>query len=68
METAKFKNLSIGDTFDFVDPTMIGYNSFFDRCVKVSARKYQSVDTKLVYQVGTVHVQVFNVDRGNNHG
>ena len=65
-----FKDLNVGDTFDFVSPT--GYNSFYNRCTKTSARKYQwdnpvrcslSPSQFLSTQVGSVNVEVYNVRR-----
>ena len=54
----RFRDLPIGATFDFVGPST---NTFFDRCVKISARRYKSTRTLTVFQVGTVLCNVFNV-------
>ena len=58
----QFRDLDIGQTFDFVRPGY-SYNTFFDRCVKTSPRLYVSVDnpTKLTYKVGTVKCEVYHV-------
>lgn len=65
----KFKELNIGDTFDFIGPDRS--NSFFNRCTKTSERKYQwdnpvrcslSPSEHLETRVGTVNVEVFHVN------
>jgi hypothetical protein len=38
----KFRELSVGQTFDFVKPNSV-FNSFFDRCIKVGPRAYASL-------------------------
>jgi hypothetical protein len=67
----KFKDLAIGDTFDFVSPNRM-MNSFYDRCTKISARKYQwenpvqcslSPSKYLETRVGSANVEVYNVER-----
>lgn len=55
-----FKQLHIGQVFDFVNPTPGAYNSFFKRCVKISDRKYVCSDG-YEHRVGTTSVHVFNV-------
>lgn len=54
-----FKELRIGQTFDFVSPDRL-YNLFHDRCVKISARRYRSLNSGLLFTVGTVKCRVFN--------
>lgn len=61
-----FKQLSVGDTFDFIDPSKPSRNSFFERCVKTGPRTYECAEdeAKARYgkmRVGTVNVEVFNV-------
>ena len=65
-----FRDLNIGDEFDFIGPDR--YNSFFNRCSKTSARKYRwenpvrcslSPDQYLETRVGSINVEVFNVER-----
>lgn len=56
-----FKDLPVGATFDFVDDSKPGYNSFFDRCKKVSARKYVSERTGTSFLVQTIRAKVFHV-------
>lgn len=59
----KFKNLKIGDTFDFVDPDKIGFNSFFDTCQKISTRKYKSLTTDIEHRVGSINAIVYHFPR-----
>jgi hypothetical protein len=62
-----FRELAIGDTFDFIGPVPHGgecrckYHSFFDRCAKVSSRSYKSLDSGMKMTVGTINVEVYNV-------
>jgi hypothetical protein len=57
---AKFRDLNIGDTFDFIKPNSLR-NSFTKRCTKISARKYR--DDLHTHLVGTINVEVYNVTR-----
>ncbi len=66
----KFRELAVGDTFDFVGPDRM-YNSFFNRCTKTSTRKYQwenpvqcsqSPSKYLETRVGSINVDVFHVE------
>ena len=57
----KFKDLKIGEEFDFIKPNNVGYNSFFDRCRKVSDRRYISTYTGTELCVGSVNCKVYNV-------
>jgi hypothetical protein len=56
----KFRNLTIGQSFDFVDAQNPLSVSFWDRCVKISKSQYRSLNSGYVYTVGTVNVAVFN--------
>lgn len=56
-----FKELKIGQVFDWVNPERPHENSFYDRCKKISARKYAGLVNGRVYTVGTVRAKVFNV-------
>ena len=60
-----FKDLAIGQRFDFVSPD-IGYNSFYYRCIKISPRRYRSVETQIVYMIGTTKCVVFNPEDMSN--
>jgi len=55
----KFRDLKIGDTFDFIS-TNQSLNSFLSRCKKISPRKYRANKTN--HQVGSVHVEVYHVN------
>lgn len=68
----RFRDLKIGDTFDFISPET-GYNSFFKTCTKISARKYSRVvDVRISgrrkikevheYQVGSIDCGVYHVN------
>ena len=60
----KFRDLGIGDTFDFVSPTR-HWNNYFARCVKLSARTYMAVDgdtQSSTMHVGSINVEIFNVE------
>lgn len=58
----RFRDLVIGQTFDFIDDARPGFNSFYSRCQKVSARMYASLDHPAYrYRVGTINVPVFHV-------
>ena len=59
----KFKELNIGDTFDFIDDANPGWNSFFDRCKKISPRKYISTDKPRTYIIGSVSAAIFHAKR-----
>jgi hypothetical protein len=58
-----FKDLEIGQTFDFVDPDAGTRNSFYARCVKLTARTYREINTStgFVHRIGTVKARVFHV-------
>ena len=57
-----FAALSIGDTFDFIDMSRPTMNSFYHRCMKTSALKYESIDEpKTEYRIGSVKARVYHV-------
>jgi hypothetical protein len=63
---AKFRDLAVGDTFDWIsegDTRM--FNSFFKRCVKLSARTYTETEGEELhrYRVGSIGAAVFHVER-----
>lgn len=60
-EPTMFRDLAVGDSFDFVGPNW-KYNSFYRRCVKVSARKYRDDDGR-EHEVGTIDCNVYHVDK-----
>ena len=55
----KFTHLVNGQSFDWISPHRL-MNSFFLRCVKISARRYRD-ETGAVHRVGSVYVDVYNV-------
>lgn len=61
-----FRDIQVGDKFDF-DSGQLGCVSFYDRCVKTSNRKYQSLKRPQDFpdgmEVGTTHVKIFHVER-----
>ena len=60
----KFRDLSIGQEFDFIDDENPMYNSFYTRCVKTGARKYESAEGAGVgvsYTVGSINAKVYHV-------
>lgn len=66
METkTEFRDLSIGDTFDFISPDRI-LNSFYETCKKVSARRYSYHNTQFnkdfIGEVGSIHAKVYHVN------
>ncbi len=61
-----FQDLKIGQTFDFISPTI--YNSFYERCRKIGARTYTALvddgKTNMRYgimRVGSVKAKVYHV-------
>ena len=56
----QFRDLNIGDTFDFISPDRI-MNSFYLRCEKISQRKYKD-ETGVIHRVGTINCYVYNVE------
>ena len=56
----RFRDISIGTRFDWVSEHLT-WNSFYDKCVKISARKYRN-DAGRVFVVGSVHARVFNIE------
>lgn len=56
----KFRDLSIGDSFDFIGPDR-RYNSFYLRCRKISTRKYRD-ERGTEHQVGSINASVFHVN------
>lgn len=56
-----FKDLAIGDSFDFMDPESLR-NSFSHRCTKLSSRTYSyGVRREFKATVGTVKARVYHV-------
>ena len=66
MKTHTFKQLCIGDCFDFISGSI--YDSFFARCVKLSPRTYGIVgevdrrdQRRTIYRIGTINCKVYHV-------
>lgn len=61
----RFRDLMIGQTFDFVDPALGRFNSYYRRVVKTSTRSYTEVDNAHnTYRVGSIDAPVFHVGAG----
>jgi hypothetical protein len=61
-----FSDLAIGDTFDFINMSQPTMNSFYRRCVKISARRYQHIEEpKTVYNIGSIPARVYHVEESN---
>jgi len=65
-DSTQFKTLNIGDTFDFIGPEQNGCISFFERCQKISKRKYRAIPTGAHYTIGRVTCKVYNVKTGKD--
>lgn len=55
----RFRDLKVGERFDWVDLDCSRWNTFFDLCEKISPRKYRSLVSLMVYEVGSINAQVF---------
>lgn len=60
----RFLDLNVGDTFDFVSPDRT-LNSFYERCVKLTARTYTEVEGEglVIHRVGSINAKVYHVKR-----
>ncbi len=58
-----FKQLRVGQQFDFINDSNRMFNSFYHTCKKVSTRKYsyQTPDAEHTICVGSINVEVFHV-------
>ena len=63
----KFKDLQINDSFDWINDAKVGYNSFFERCYKISKRTY-TTESGIKYQVGSINAEVYHVERPSHVG
>jgi hypothetical protein len=59
--TTRFRDLSVGQSFDWIDDCRIGSNSFYLRCSKRSTRTYTD-STGMVHRVGSINANVYHVD------
>ena len=60
-EARSFRDLDVGDSFDFVGHDW-RFNSYYRRCVKVSARKYKDDDGR-EHEVGSISCNVYHVHK-----
>lgn len=62
----QFRDLAIGDTFDWIaDTDTRMFKSYFKRCVKLSARTYTAVEGETEPRpmpVGSINAEVFHVE------
>jgi hypothetical protein len=58
----KFRELSIGDQFDWIDPNHPSHNSFYHPCVKTGPRTYKSIKG-MQYRVGSINAKVYHVNQ-----
>jgi hypothetical protein len=58
----KFRDLQICQSFDFISGDR---DSFFDTCIRISARKYVSINTGLTHKVGTINCAVYHAGKMN---
>jgi len=56
----RFRDVKIGQTFDWQNPYKPWLNSFFPACKKISARKYIA-EGGVVHEVGTINASVYHV-------
>jgi hypothetical protein len=58
MTTFRFKDLAIGETFDWIGGEA---PSFFKRCTKISPRRYRDGDGQ-DHRVGSIFANVYHLD------
>lgn len=56
----EFRDLKIGQSFDFLNDAMPRYNSFFKRCTKTGFSTYEDEDGDR-HRVGTIKANVYHV-------
>ena len=57
----KFRDLAIGQSFDFIDDSHPTWNSFYERCAKTGTRTYRS-ESGTDHRVGSINAAVFHVE------
>lgn len=57
----KFKDLHVGDKFDFIDDAHPENNSFYARCTTTATRMYRANNRN--YLVGSTNVRVYHVEK-----
>ena len=63
----KFRDLHIGDSFDFVNDDKPTWNSFFKRCWKNASRRYVDSDG-IQHRVGSINADVYHVNSDEDEG
>jgi hypothetical protein len=58
----KFRDLSVGDAFDWVNDDRPDLTSFYERCRKIGPRRYTTAQG-FTYRVGSINAEVFHVER-----
>ena len=59
----KFRDLAVGDSFDFVNDKEPTFTSYFATCTKTGTRTYVSDDGHK-HRVGSINARVYHVNRG----
>lgn len=62
-EFIRFRDLSVGDTFDFVDPSEPHMAAFFEPCEKISMVKMRVLSNGSTIRVENPESRVFHVRR-----
>ena len=59
----KFRDVKIGQAFDFINDAEPQLTSFWHRCIKTGARTYENL-TGVKYRIGSVNAKVYHVGEG----
>jgi hypothetical protein len=59
--TTKFRDVPIGQPFDWIDPSPGARNSFFEPCFRTGARTYRVFGSDMRLRVGSIDANVFHV-------
>lgn len=59
----RFRDLSVGDTFDWINDRQPTFSSYFAACEKTGPRTYVSDDGHR-HRVGSINAVVYHVNRG----
>ena len=62
----RFRDLQIGDTFDFIDDANPTHNSFYSRCTKIGDRSYQTPHDGQTYSVGSINAKIYHMQSIGN--
>jgi len=63
----KFRDLEVGQLFDWVDDSRPGFNSFFKECRKLSIRVYEEAHTGIRHLVRSINAPVYHVKNLKHH-